>query len=256
MESFSSDAHTHVEPERSSVMPVVPAPFTVRWDRTAFAVLGLVALLTAGVAGGLSVFGMGSAAVAWTALGVFIAVLAGLRMLVVRDQGRRRALLAEAGNRATADAQAPDVSGAGDRESVLFDRTVGAEPAPTQKPLTAAELRSAALRVAARGAADAKLAHTQTLADGSAEAQTWDPVEVPVPGYVTAARAASQAEPLVVPAVPRSAGTSIKADQAGMGFAVAQNGIVAPVVVEGGKSEFPKRYALNNLDDVLQRRRA
>ena len=140
-----------------------------------------------------------------------------------------------------------------------------------QKPLTAAELRAAALRVAAKGTADAKLAHTQTLSETDLAAETWEPVEVPVPGYVTAARALSLEKPLNLPEAPKSTGSSIKANQAGVGEG--DDGVAA--VPDVPADETPKKvapsapappasvpaaergsYALNNLDDVLQRRRA
>ncbi|WP_150117172.1 hypothetical protein [Arthrobacter sp. ERGS1:01] len=244
--------------------------------------MGLLALLTAGISGALNVFNIGSAALTWTALVLFAAVLAGLRSVAVRDQNLRRAAWqASAEARATANARSAGASSAAPapRETVLFDGAEGAEPAPVQKPLTAEELRNAALRVAAKGTADAILAHTQTLAEGELDGETWEPVEVPKPGYVTAARAASKEAPLEVPEAPKSAGTSIKADQAGVGV-----GPSVPVVVEGGKADADAAsedaakdtkdaaestektsvaakpgkaaHGLTNLDVVLQRRRA
>jgi hypothetical protein len=282
MERTISDAHTHVEPERPSAAPASgPAPLTIYWGRTAVAAAGLLALLTAAISGALNVFNIGSPALSWGALVVFLAVLAGLRAMAVRDQNARRAAARVAAERTTADARSAASPGPAveQRETVLFDRASGAsgasgaDAAPAQKPLTAEELRNAALRVAAKGTADAKLAHTQTLAEGELSAETWEPVEVPKPGYVTAARAAAAAAgPLAVPEVPRSAGTSIKADQAGIGVPAAEAEAparaVAPAAVaatEGGKAEEDPvasakpdnaGHALNNLDVVLQRRRA
>ncbi|WP_146070215.1 hypothetical protein [Arthrobacter sp. GMC3] len=267
MESINSDAHTHVEPEPSSVIPSNgPAPLNIRWGRTLVALVGLLGLLTAGISGALNVFNIGSAPLAWAGLAIFLAVLAGLRSLAVRDQNLRRAASFNAAHTTADEDSAAPASSAGEQpETTLFDGAAGgtAEVASTvQKPLTAEELRTAALRVAAKGTADAKLAHTQTLAEGESETETWEPVEVPVPAYVTAARAASQTTALIVPEVPKSAGTSIKADQAGVGAPT-----TAPVVIDGGKSASPANravaakvakpnHALNNLDDVLQRRRA
>ncbi|WP_113719102.1 hypothetical protein [Arthrobacter dokdonensis] len=282
MERTISDAHTHVEPERPSAAPASgPAPLTIYWGRTAVAAAGLLALLTAAISGALNVFNIGFPALSWGALVVFLAVLAGLRAMAVRDQNARRAAARVAAERTTADARSAASPGPAveQRETVLFDRASGAfgasgaDAAPAQKPLTAEELRNAALRVAAKGTADAKLAHTQTLAEGELSAETWEPVEVPKPGYVTAARAAAAAaRPLAVPEVPRSAGTSIKADQAGIGVPAAEAEAparaVAPAAVaatEDGKAEEDPAasakpdnagHALNNLDVVLQRRRA
>ncbi|PYI67187.1 hypothetical protein CVV68_10585 [Arthrobacter livingstonensis] len=275
MERIISDAHAHVEPEPSSVAPVAgPAPLNIRWRRTAMAAVGLLALLTAGISGALNVFNIGSASLSVAGLVIFLAVLAGLRALAIRDQNARRSAAHAAAERSTADAASAAWSGPAveQRETVLFDGAEGAEPGPVQKPLTADELRNAALRVAAKGTEDAKLAHTQTLAEGELDAETWEPVEVPKPGYVTAARAAAaQVAPLAVPEVPKSTGTSIKADQAGIGVPATGDSAPVPVIVEGKSAEeapaaapapsaavkpADAAHGLNNLDVVLQRRRA
>src|SRR4051794_26306354 len=101
MESSTSDAHTHVEPAPSTVVPPAGQPLKIRWGRTAIALVGLLALLTAGISGALSVIAIGSAALPLTSLGIFAAVIVLLRGLALRDQAARRAarLLA----RATAD---------------------------------------------------------------------------------------------------------------------------------------------------------
>ena len=267
MESITSDAHTHVEPEPSTAVPSAAGnPLQIRWGRKLFACLGLVALVTAGISGALTVFSLGSSVFAWTSLAVFAGVIVTLRSLAVRDQTARR----NARNAARAIASVEFEETASPvpepRETTLFDGAEGAPPAPAQKPLTAEELRAAAMRVAAKGSADAKLAHTQTLAEGELETETWEPVEVPVPGYVSAARALSLEKPLNLPEAPKSAGTSIKADQAGVGTATGREGVaVVPDVPlnedEVGAKAAPapgerSQYALNNLDDVLQRRRA
>lgn len=279
MESSNSDAHITVEPGHSSIMPVNRVePLNIHWGRTTIALVGLLALMTAGISGALNVIDIGSPALSWLGLVIFAAVLAGLRSLAIRDQNNRRsAARAAAAERATAEARAAAPSPAAEalRETTLFDGAEGAEAAPVQKRLTAEELRNAALRVAARGTADAILAHTQTIAEGELKPETWEPVEVPTPGYVTAARAAKQEATLQVPEVPKSEGTSIKADQAGVGV-----GPSVPVVVDGGKDEespaasdagesaasenaassvakqLKGGHCLANLDDVLQRRRA
>ena len=194
-----------------------------------------------------------------------------LRTLAVRDQSAQLAARRTANKSTAATPAAPVAPTPVLRETTLFDGAVGAPPAVAQKPLTAEELRAAAMRVAAKGSAEAKLAHTQTLAETDLEAETWEPVEVPVPGYVTAARALSLEKPLVLPAVPKSTGTSIKADQAGIGEGVegvtavpdlaaeetpAKQAQAAPVAPASVPATERGTYALNNLDDVLQRRRA
>ncbi len=266
MESTNSDAHTRVGPGPSTAVP--PAgekPLRIRWGRTFLALAGLLALLAAGISGALNVFSLGSAAVSWTGLAVFVAVIFALRTLAVRDQSARWASRRAASTTPMAPPAVSETTALEQRETTLFDGAEGAPPAAVQKPLTAADLRAAALRVAAKGTADAKLADTETLAE------TWEPVEVPVPGYVTAARALSLEKPLNLPKAPKSTGTSIKADQAGVGEG--PDGVAAVPNVAG--IEAPKKqaspptappasvpaaergsYALNNLDDVLQRRRA
>lgn len=272
MESTTSDAHTHVGPVPSAAVPsAAEHPLRIRWGRTSLALVGLLALLVAGISGALSVFSLASAGLAWTSLVIFAAVTGGLRILAIRDQSARRAahLVARTtAEQASAVSLAPVVE---PKETALFDRAEGAEPAPVQKPLTAGELRAAAMRVAAKGTADAKLAHTQTLREGELEAETWEPVEVPVPNYVKAAKALSLEKPLNLPAVPKSAGTSIKADQAGIEPATGRDGVAAVPDAEGHEHDVAIKapaaklsvpasergsYALNNLDDVLQRRRA
>lgn len=257
MESSTSDAHIHVEPAPSTAVPPAGQPLKIRWGRTALALVGVLALFTAGISGALSVFAIGSAALPLTSLGIFAAIIVLLRGLAIRDSAIRSAarLAARAtADQASADSATPAVE---PKETTLFDGAEGAEPVPAPKPLTAEELRAAAMRVAAKGAADAKLAHTQTLAE------TWEPVEVPMPGYVKAARALTLDKPLNLPVAPKSAGTSIRADQAGVGVASGPAGVSAvpdaPVVAgEVAKAAPSERsnYALNNLDDVLQRRRA
>jgi len=228
------------------------------------AVVGLFALLTAAIAGALSVVGMVSTGVPVVGLLIFVVVLVTLRSLAVRDRRRKLAAAFRAAMDARESATAAEASAArraaavARPEPALFDGAAGAAPepaAPAEKPLTAAELRRAALQVAAKGTADAELAHTRTLAEGEIEAETWEPVEVPKPGYITAMKAAlADPSPLAIPAVPKSAGTSIKADQAGVG--VGQGDV--PTVIEGSKSEVAAKpvHGLSNLDVVLQRRRA
>lgn len=234
--------------------PAAEAPLHIRWDRTILALVGVAALLTAVIAGVLSLFSAAPGALVLTAFLVFVAVVVGLRALAVRDRKRkvddafRDAMGAPSTTANAGQEETPPLPVV--RQTAVFDRAAGAEPEakPVHKPLTAEELRRAALAVAARGTADAKLAHTQTLAEGQLSGsqgisgETWEPVEVPKPQYVLAARAAAaEAEPLTVPATPKASGTtSIRADQAGVG-----NG---PAATSG--------HALSNLDDVLQRRRA
>ena len=110
MESSTSDAHIHVEPAPSTVVPPAGQPLKIRWDRTAIAVVGLLALLTAGIAGALSVMTIGSTTLPLVSLGVFAGVIFLLRGLAMRDQALRRAARQAAlttAERASADSEAP-----------------------------------------------------------------------------------------------------------------------------------------------------
>lgn len=254
MEIISSDAHTHVEPETDSAMP---APFKIRWGRTSLALVGLAALFVAVISGLVALFGGVSVALPILTFLVFAGAVASLRLLAIRDADRRAVAASLASTTPLVAESDSSPEHEVPRESVLFDGASGAAPVAEQKALTAEELRQAALRVAAKGAADAKLAHTQTLAEGEFDGEKWEPIEVPTPGYVTAARAAAFETPISVPVAPKSAGTSIKADMAGVGVAVefdvdVVSGDVTPLEAAASKPV----HALNNLDDVLQRRRA
>ena len=102
-------------------------------------------------------------------------------------------------------------------------------PAPKPVPrLTAAELRAAALAEAAK----------------SAEASSWEPVAVPKPTYVDAAKAPRPApQPMAVPASPKP---------------VLKTPIRPLTAPPAGSTAIDPRPATGilNLDDVLQRRRA
>lgn len=108
------------------------------------------------------------------------------------------------------------------------------------RPFNAAELRSAALAVAAQGRAAAAAAH------GEPEAEPWQPVDLPAPAYVDAPKAGRPApQPLELPESPKPAArTSIKASEA------------AGKADESAGTTPRNTTALGNLDDVLQRRRA
>ena len=138
---------------------------------------------------------------------------------------------------------------------VLFDGTAGAEIAAAKpaKPLTATELRNAALAVAAKGAADARVATTETLG----EVQPWQPVQVPKPSYVAAARADRPAPaPLQLPEAPRPTGkTSIKATEAAAANqateAAASQAAEAAVAMRGEAAE-AKRAAEGPSEEVAE----
>ncbi len=296
-----------------------PAPLKIHYGRTFIALVALLALLATAVSGVLRLLGMASGLFPVGAAVAFIGCLALLRALAVRSRKVRlnaafRAAMgptttaasrvaprpsASAG-RATSPVRAATSAGKADaarttavaRPAVaVFDAAAGGSaepeaPAKAVKPLTAAELRNAALAVAAKGAADAQVATTETVG----ELQTWQPVEVPKPSYVAAAKADRPSPvPLELPEAPKPSGkTSIKAteaaavvskateaaqaEKAAVDTAAAPAGTGTATTTTAETAAAPNKAAasvqaapagktrpvhgLSNLDDVLQRRRA
>ena len=68
---------------------VTPRSFTIRWDRTAIALLVVLGLLTAVITGLAALFGAPTGAVAGISLLVAALGVAGLRLLALRDRKRR-----------------------------------------------------------------------------------------------------------------------------------------------------------------------
>ena len=227
-----------------------PARFRVRYGRTALALVGLLSLVTAFISGAMLPFGIGSAALPVTCALVAFASVAVLRWLAVRDRKAkvnaafRSAMSAPA--RRPEDAVAIPAKPAAAPvlpESPLFDAEAGQAKV---KPLTAMELREAALAVAA-AAGD-----TSAPAPSAAPAGTpWEPVEVPKPVYVEAAKAERpEPRPLELPEAPKAVGKpSLKKGAAGAAKASEGEQL-------GGQQLSKAQSALSNLDDVLQRRRA
>ena len=235
----------------TAVTPVAGAPsaakFRIRYGRTAIALVGLLSLATAFVSGMLLLFGLGTPALALTALALTIGSVVLLRWLAVRDRKAKvdaafRSAMSAPSRRPEAAANIPPKPEAAPArpDSPLFDAE---EHEPKTKPLTAMELREAALAVAV-AAGDP----SATAASAVASA-TWEPVEVPKPVLVAAAKAERPApKPLELPESPKAVGKpSLK-----QGASAAPS---APTAGEG--QELSKaQSALSNLDDVLQRRRA
>jgi len=228
--------------------PAAPAaPLRIRYDRLVLAGLGLLFLAGILAGGAAALLGMVSGWLpAAAALGT-VTVFAALRNLAVRDRGVRRASRAAAlADRSVQPAAAAPIR-SNPRADVVFDASppVAAESgaaspaaappvrpsAPAPKPLprlTAAELRAAALAEAAK----------------SAEASSWEPVDVPKPTYVDAPMAQRPApKPLAAPAAPKP---------------VLKTPIRPVAAPAAGSTPIDPRPATGilNLDDVLQRRRA
>lgn len=221
--------------------------FRIRYGRAGIALVGVLALLTAFVAGVLLLFGIGTALLPVTGFAITVAAVAVLRFLAVRDRKVKvdaafRSAMSAPVRRQGSPAPAADTAArpAAQRESRLFDAEAHQ---PTPKPLTAMELREAAVAVAvAAGDTSASIGWTAAPADA-----TWEPVDVPKPVYVEAAKAERPApQPLDLPESPKAVGKpSLK-----------QGGPATAPTPPAAKPLTKAQSALSNLDDVLQRRRA
>ena len=221
--------------------------FRIRYGRTAIALMALVALLTAFVAGVLLPFGLGTPLLPVSAFLLALGSLALLRSLAVRDRRKKvdaafRAAMSAPARREGQAEQTPvrPQQPASQPESPLFDAEAHK---PQAKPLTAAELREAALAVAL----EAGDTSARAAKDARSGGETWEPVDVPKPVYVEAAKAERPApEPLDLPEAPKAVGKpSLK-----------QGTPAAPAAAPAAKPLTKAQSALSNLDDVLQRRRA
>lgn len=238
--------------------PSGPA-FRIRYGRLAVALAGLLALLTGVVSAALRIFGVGSPWLPFVALSVAVAAVFMLRWLAVRDRRHkmnavfRAAMSAPARPARSAPERTPLQQPAGETreraENPIFDaQAEAAEDKPAPAPLTAQQLRQAAL---AEAAASGDTSVRRTPDPQAAEGSSWEPVEVPKPTYVEAPKAERAApEPLDLPEAPKAVGKpSLK------------QGLPQTAAVSAGADTEPKalgkaQSALSNLDDVLQRRRA
>ncbi|WP_430298029.1 hypothetical protein [Sinomonas sp. B1-1] len=221
-----------------------PRPFRVRWGRVVLAGIGLAMLLASVVCLGLLVLGVPL----WLPL-VFAAGTAAsatvLRSLAVRDQRRRvdaafRAAMREPGP-APAQRQRPPAP------SEVFDG--GDTPAPAPKVLTREELRAVALEVARASQASADAA---AKASGADSEETWEPVGVPKPSYMDAAKAERpEPEPLPAQEDPKPEGRPVLKPKPEIPEPGSVPGVPALAPRPTGRAG-----ALGNLDDVLRRRRA
>jgi hypothetical protein len=248
-----------VSPRDSERQPAVPPkPFRIRYGRCAIALIGVISLLAAVTSGVLRLFAIGSLWLPFAALATAMVTLVLLRRLAVRD---RRAKV-QAAFRSAMSAPGPIGQG-GDRTSgnesdvrknstksrsegdiPLFDAEASR---PQVKPLTALELRQAALAEAvASGDHSVRRPFMSADVPGGLGA-SWEPVEVPKPTYVEAAKAERAApEPLELPEAPKATGKpSLK-----------QGASAAPAAPQAKQPATKPQSALSNLDDVLQRRRA
>jgi hypothetical protein len=220
---------------------------------------GLLCLITGVVSAALRLFGIGSG---WLPVGTLLAAIGSvalLRRLAVRDRRRKVNDAFRAAMSASSSAPAELAQRSAPRESEqrpespLFDAQAVVAPTPASnpmpKPLTALELREAAL---AEAAASGDLAARLDQGTGPSEGAPWEPVEVPKPTYVEAAKAERAAPgPLDLPDAPKAVGKpSLKQGVSQAAAAVSAD------ADDDAKAVGKGQRALSNLDDVLQRRRA
>ncbi|MCB5273097.1 hypothetical protein BJG92_00610 [Arthrobacter sp. SO5] len=245
--------------------PAVPGPaLKIRYGRLALALAGLALLLTGVISGALGIFGIGDAWLPVVALLGAVGAVVMLRRLAVRDRRRKVNAAFHAAMSAPAGPArpAPERAGTGGTaayapttrtETTLFDAQ--AEPPlrkPAAKPLTAQELRQAALaEAAASGDMSVRVPAAPFVA--ATEGARWEPVAVPKPTYVEAPKAERAAPgPLDLPAAPKATGKpSLKQG------AAPETASAPPLGSDADAKPLGKaQSALSNLDDVLQRRRA
>lgn len=230
------------------------AVFTPRWGRIAVAMAGLLALVAAPITLLLGVLGVVPLLVPLVCIAVTATSVALLRMLAIRS---RRARVDAAFAQAMAPVREPapvrpETAGiaAPQRPTALFDAEQD-----TARPLTAMELRTAALAVA--NGSTVVATHGDEALDGAqaeqpAGATAWVPVDLPRPTYVDAPKAERVAPaPLDLPEAPRpTSRMPIKASEAAAR--------VAPATDDAADAPVDSTPATGriNLDDVLQRRRA
>jgi hypothetical protein len=248
------------------------AAFRIRWGRTVLALVGTMAAAACVTGTLLALFGALPGRVPFIALLVAAAVVVILRSLAVRDRARRARARREQPRQTVAVDEQP-AEPVRRRETVLFNGAAEAEEAPgaaaQPAPLSAEQLRAEALKVAAEASRKAAAA-----SPGAA----WQPVELPKPTYVAAAKAERPApEPLPAPEVKKPAAkVNIKQDAALKASAAAEAAaagaaVPAPAAPAGTAAPAPAPAAAGtdgqaaapqpqtgklNLDAVLQRRRA
>lgn len=262
-----------------------PAPLNVHYGRLVIAAVGALALLAVPVTLVVRLLGRGSWMLPIACALIFVAAVAGLRFLAMRSRRRKvedafraamgpqtvsepkahasAAVRSAGAAHVSVDSQAGRSAGArGVVESVastkVFDVADGARAEHSDgagsgkagvQLASASRLTVAQLREAAMASAEGAVVRE----DG-----TWEPVEVPKPSYVAAAKAERPAPaPLALPEQPKPSG-SIRIKAAEAGVVAPAKPEVAPSVGSAGSGVAParRRAAQNDLDSVLQRRRA
>ncbi|MET1155596.1 hypothetical protein [Arthrobacter sp.] len=247
--------------QQPSRQPAGQPEFRIRYGRTALALTGAVALVVFLAGGALALAGVVAGLVPGLALLATVAVVVILRSLAIRDRRNRAAARADRAARTAAASRNAGMRTPA-RPTQLFDGAAAdAQPATeaapaAPAPLTATELREQALKVAAEAG--------DTVAPSRPSGTPWQPVDVPKPTYVAAAKANRPAPaPLPAPEAKKpQVKTSIKQTVAQRTEeAAAQRSEAAEQHTEEAAATAEasgQQSAANrlNLDDVLQRRRA
>ncbi|NKX53707.1 hypothetical protein [Arthrobacter mobilis] len=249
MDNTARSAHSGLAgPAVPLAAPEGASVFRIRWGRTVLALVGTMAAAAFVTGTLLALFGALPAGVPLVALLVVAIVVATLRGLAVRDRRLRARARAERALAEPVEPEAEPERPARPRETVLFnaDAAAGGESA-AERPaaLSAEQLRAEALKVAAE-------ADRRAAVSGPGTGSAWQPVELPKPTYVDAAKAERPApEPLPAPEVKKpTAKTYLKQDPALKPAAAA-----AETPAAQAAPARPQTAKLN-LDAVLQRRRA
>ncbi|MBG6182216.1 hypothetical protein IWX65_000145 [Arthrobacter sp. CAN_A214] len=268
----TATAHERPATKPPGTRPTLPA-FNVRYGRVALALAGILGLLGAVITFPFAAFGVVSAA--WPVLlGVLaVSAIALLRILAVRNRHARV-------NRAFAEAMWPEPARNTTYETIaagpprelprvgrkpdvaLFDGEQPTPPAPSAPPETEPSLAGPIHPDTGTGSPRDR--HEEEPLRNGPEAgpernsgtfagmrsSTWQPIDVPRPTYVDAAKAERSAPvPLELPDAPKPTGrTSFKESAAALAPGKPSSTADEPAN--------PSPVGKINLDDILQRRRA
>lgn len=238
--------NTMATPARSRTAAPQQASFRIRYDRLGVALAGALAAVVLVAGGVLAPFGVVSGLVPLVGALVLAGAFIGLRALAVRD--RRRKVLAR-------------------MEAVFHEamHTAPAEPVARRRATAVFDARDQAAPAATPHAAGTTTAGTAPATPVVAP-RTWDPVAVPKPTYVGAAKAerpapeplpsAEEKKPQKVTSILQE--TRLAEQSARLADQVESTGRdgEAPRVPEApARRQAPQAGGIN-LDAVLQRRRA
>ncbi|MDN5811645.1 MAG: hypothetical protein L0H40_01245 [Micrococcaceae bacterium] len=238
--------NTMATPARTRTAAPTTAGFRIRYGRLSIALAGVLAALALVVGGLLAPFGILSGLVPLIGAIVLVGSFIGLRVLAVRD--RRRKVLA--------------------RMDAIFHEAMDtrpAEPVVRHQATEVFDAREQENAQASAPAAQGTVRHHAPLAAPTAPA-TWEPVAVPKPTYVGAAKAERPApEPLPAgeekkpqKATSILAQTRLAEQEAQLAERAerAERGEELPAVAEAPRRRPAAPAGGMNLDAVLQRRRA